>query len=129
MATAYVASRPHEDRHHVQVKTDRPIGRGISHSDRSRGFVALIFDFQLRLTVGHGVKRVAFQSSVLTVRQLDRSLGGHVYGHAVAARRDDNELLVISTCVQVDVGRVDINARDRGTPGGTRKAQDNRSSE
>ena len=131
VAAADVAAGAHEDRHHVELEADRPIGLGVLDRDRARDRPAAELDDEVGHAVGQRRELVLVELADGGVGQPDGGLGRHVAGDAVGVGRLDDERRLRPAGEQVHLGRVDRRAwsrpgRGRTTPVAT--APEDRSS-
>ena len=114
VATARVAAGPHEDRHHVQMETDRPVGRRVHDGDRRFGLMALVLGDQLGGAVGHRVQGRVVQPGHALGAQPHHRVAGDVQCHSVVAAGHDQHPLIVPLSAQVDVRRIDVDSSDLG---------------
>ncbi len=102
VATAGVATGFGEHRHHVEMKTDRPISGGILHHQRHLHAAAAVLDRDFRLTIGLRVKHVGIEPHQISVSRGDFRFGRDVTRQLVVVYRLHNQRLAVRIGVQID---------------------------
>ena len=114
VATAHVAARLHEDRHHIQLKADRRFGRGVLHDDRNIHGLPAVLDMQLSAAVGQRREAILFGAELRRIGNGERRLGRHVASQAVGVFRLHDQGLEVARVRQVHVGRIDVDGHGGG---------------